>query len=90
MAPPEPLTVAVLRENKNRWERRTACTPSNVRELVAQGIRVLVQPSTLRVVRAGVRAIPRARPPFRRVNGAGRARGENSANGRNRAPASRK
>ena len=46
----EPNTVALLRESKNRWERRTALTPSNVKELVGHGIRVLVQPSTLRVV----------------------------------------
>jgi len=43
-----PGTIAILRENKNKWERRCALTPKEVKELVAIGIRVLVQPSTNR------------------------------------------
>lgn len=41
-------TLGILRECKNKWERRCALTPKEVKELVAMGIRVLVQPSTNR------------------------------------------
>jgi len=41
-------TIAILREEKNKWERRCPITPNEVTKLVAQGIKVLVQPSTLR------------------------------------------
>ena len=41
-------TIAILRECKNKWERRCSLTPTEVTKLVAQGIRVLVQPSTTR------------------------------------------
>ena len=41
--------VGVLREVKNKWERRTPLTPSDVAALTASGIRVLVQPSSLRI-----------------------------------------
>mmetsp|Transcript_19687 Transcript_19687/g.36228 ORF Transcript_19687/g.36228 Transcript_19687/m.36228 type:complete len:490 (+) Transcript_19687:2014-3483(+) len=40
--------VALRRENKSYWESRTALTPDDVRLLVADGLKVLVQPSTLR------------------------------------------
>lgn len=41
-------TIAILRECKNKWERRCSLTPIEVEQLVKQGIRVLVQPSTTR------------------------------------------
>ena len=28
-------TIAILRENKNKWERRCSLTPKEVRELVS-------------------------------------------------------
>jgi alpha-aminoadipic semialdehyde synthase len=40
--------IGIRKENTNRWERRVAVIPEHVAELVAQGIRVLVEPSTLR------------------------------------------
>eukprot|EP00052_Salpingoeca_macrocollata_P021812 m.187847 g.187847 ORF g.187847 m.187847 type:complete len:908 (-) comp21632_c0_seq1:68-2791(-) len=40
--------VAIRRETKNRWERRAPLDPSNVRTLVRRGIKVVVQPSTMR------------------------------------------
>lgn len=42
--------LGIRRETKNRWERRAPLTPQHVEELVrAQGRRVAVQPSELRV-----------------------------------------
>ncbi len=41
--------IAIRREDKNRWERRAPLTPEHVRQLVAQGIEVTVQPSPIRV-----------------------------------------
>jgi alpha-aminoadipic semialdehyde synthase len=41
-------TIAVLRECKNKWERRCSITPNEVVQIVALGIKVLVQPSTNR------------------------------------------
>ena len=41
--------VGVLREVKSAWERRTPLIPSDVSSLVSSGVRVLVQPSTLRI-----------------------------------------
>jgi saccharopine dehydrogenase (NAD+, L-lysine-forming) len=41
-------TIAILRENKNKWERRCSLTPTEVAKLTALGIRVLVQPSSNR------------------------------------------
>lgn len=38
-------TVGILREEKNKWERRCALTPNEVKQLVEEGIRVLVQSS---------------------------------------------
>lgn len=41
--------LGIRREDKNRWERRVPLTPEIVRELVARGYQVLVQPSPLRI-----------------------------------------
>ena len=41
-------TIGILRECKNKWERRCSLTPREVRLIVAVGIRVLVQSSTIR------------------------------------------
>ena len=41
-------TIAILRECKNKWERRCSLTPQEVKVITAAGIRVLVQPSTSR------------------------------------------
>ena len=41
-------TIGILRECKNKWERRVSLTPKEVRVLVAANIRVLVQPSSIR------------------------------------------
>jgi alpha-aminoadipic semialdehyde synthase len=41
-------TIAVIRECKNKWERRCSITPTEVAILTKQGVRVLVQPSTTR------------------------------------------
>jgi alpha-aminoadipic semialdehyde synthase len=40
--------IAIVRECKNKWERRCSLTPIEVEKLVKQGIKVLVQPSTNR------------------------------------------
>mmetsp|Transcript_15777 Transcript_15777/g.28816 ORF Transcript_15777/g.28816 Transcript_15777/m.28816 type:complete len:492 (+) Transcript_15777:1511-2986(+) len=40
--------IGLKREQKSYWESRAPLTPEDVAELVGQGIRVLVQPSTLR------------------------------------------
>lgn len=43
-------TVALRREDKSRWERRVALTPTAVASLIKEtGAKVLVQPSTNRV-----------------------------------------
>ena len=42
-------TIGLLREAKSKWERRAALSPEQVKTLINQGIRVLVQPSTRRV-----------------------------------------
>ena len=41
-------TIAILRECKNKWERRCSLTPNEVKAITGSGIRVLVQPSTNR------------------------------------------
>lgn len=41
-------TIGVVREEKNKWERRAAITPKEAKYLVEKGIKVLVQPSTNR------------------------------------------
>ena len=41
-------TLGVRREDGNPWERRAPIAPTHVRQLIQQGIRVLVQPSNRR------------------------------------------
>jgi len=41
--------IGILREGKSKWERRVPLSPRHVQRLVANGLRVLVQPSTRRV-----------------------------------------
>ena len=41
-------TIAILRECKNKWERRCSITPKETAVLVAAGVKVIVQPSTIR------------------------------------------
>mmetsp|Transcript_26945 Transcript_26945/g.86625 ORF Transcript_26945/g.86625 Transcript_26945/m.86625 type:complete len:1038 (-) Transcript_26945:1363-4476(-) len=41
--------IGILREVKNKWERRAPLTPSHVADLVKQGISVYIQPSGRRV-----------------------------------------
>jgi len=41
--------LGLRREDKSHWERRTPITPAHVRQLVERGVRVRVQPSTVRV-----------------------------------------
>lgn len=46
----KPLTIGIRREDKNRWERRVALTPSHVQRLIQDtGCRVLIQPSNTRI-----------------------------------------
>ena len=40
--------IGIVQETKNRWERRVPLVPEHVSQLVEQGIRVLIQPSTIR------------------------------------------
>eukprot|EP01027_Heterolobosea_sp_BB2_P007667 GEZU01011390.1.p1 GENE.GEZU01011390.1~~GEZU01011390.1.p1 ORF type:complete len:716 (+),score=208.53 GEZU01011390.1:129-2276(+) len=40
--------IGIRREDKNRWERRAPLAPHHVAQLVKEGIKVLVQPSTIR------------------------------------------
>ena len=42
------MSIAIVRECKNKWERRCSLTPTEVEKLTADGIKVLVQPSTSR------------------------------------------
>lgn len=44
-------SIAIRREDKNEFEARTPLTPDDVRALVAQGVRVVVQPAPRRVFR---------------------------------------
>ncbi|KAI8640529.1 Saccharopine dehydrogenase-domain-containing protein [Parasitella parasitica] len=47
-------SVGIRRENKSRWERRSALTPSTVRQLIQEtGTKVYVQPSTKRIFTNG-------------------------------------
>ena len=41
--------IGILREVKNKWERRSPLVPDNVADLTRQGIKVLVQPSHRRI-----------------------------------------
>jgi len=45
---PHNHTIAILRECKNKWERRCSITPTETKLCVAAGIKVIVQPSTNR------------------------------------------
>ena len=44
----KPLVIGIRREDKNRWERRAPLAPAHVQELVKKGIKVIIQPSSLR------------------------------------------
>lgn len=47
---PPPVTVGIRCEDPARvWERRAPLTPTEVAQLTADGVRVLVQPSARRV-----------------------------------------
>ena len=41
-------SIAILRECKNKWERRCSLTPLEVKALTEDGIKVYVQPSNNR------------------------------------------
>ena len=43
------VAIAIRREDKSRWERRAPLTPTHVRQIVAQGIDVVVQSSPIRI-----------------------------------------
>jgi alpha-aminoadipic semialdehyde synthase len=43
------ITIGIQRETKSKWERRAPLTPDHVRQLTAAGVRVIVQPSTVRI-----------------------------------------
>ena len=43
-----PPTVAIRREDSSVWERRAPLNPAHVQQLVKDGVRVLVQPSSRR------------------------------------------
>jgi alpha-aminoadipic semialdehyde synthase len=43
------ITIGMQRETKSQWERRAPLTPDHVRQLTADGVRVVVQPSTVRI-----------------------------------------
>jgi alpha-aminoadipic semialdehyde synthase len=55
------VVIAVRRETKSPWEKRTAVTPDLARRMISRGMEVLVQPSARRVfhdkdyVRAGAK-----------------------------------
>lgn len=55
-------SVGIRREGKSRWERRSPLAPAHVKALVAQGIKVLVQPSTIRVYHDSKYIEVRSRP----------------------------
>ena len=40
--------IGILRECKNKWERRCSLTPREVQNIVQANIKVLVQPSSIR------------------------------------------
>lgn len=40
--------IGIRRENKNKWERRVALTPSDCKKLLSLGIKIIIQPSALR------------------------------------------
>ena len=41
--------IGIVREVKNKWERRAPLAPKNVAKLVSDGVRVLIQPCSRRV-----------------------------------------
>ncbi|TMW55077.1 hypothetical protein Poli38472_013839 [Pythium oligandrum] len=41
--------VGIVREVYNKWERRVPLTPTHVRELVQNGVQVIIQPSSSRI-----------------------------------------
>jgi alpha-aminoadipic semialdehyde synthase len=41
-------TIGIRRENKNKWERRVALVPEDCQKLIQQGIKIILQPSSLR------------------------------------------
>lgn len=43
------MLIGIRAEDKNEWERRAPLTPDHVRELVEKNVRVLVEPSSLRI-----------------------------------------
>jgi len=43
--------IGIRREDKNKWEKRVPLIPSHLSELSRDGVRFLVQPSTIRVFR---------------------------------------
>jgi saccharopine dehydrogenase (NAD+, L-lysine-forming) len=43
------VIIGMQRETKSKWERRAPLTPDHVRQLTAQGVQVLVQPSPVRI-----------------------------------------
>jgi alpha-aminoadipic semialdehyde synthase len=40
--------IGIRRENKNKWERRVGLTPSDCKKLLNSGVRIILQPSSLR------------------------------------------
>ena len=40
--------IGIRRENKNKWERRVALVPEDCKKLIEQGIKIILQPSSLR------------------------------------------
>ncbi len=43
------ITVGIRREDKSKWERRAPLAPEHVKELVDQGLEIVIQPSKIRV-----------------------------------------
>lgn len=44
-------TLGIVKETKNKWERRVPLNPEAVKELIEQGFEVIVQPATIRIYR---------------------------------------
>ena len=42
-------TLGIVKETKNKWERRVPINPSAVNELIRKGFKVMVQPSDIRI-----------------------------------------
>ena len=42
-------TLGIVKETKNKWERRVPLNPSAVKELIQKGFEVIVQPSNIRI-----------------------------------------